>query len=135
MWTKQIGVAATTMGASGTDSIVLRLGRLVPNGLYTAWWTNTTPQRATGILSKAPGDPINADANGYASLNIEVPSDNSYQRLGVFYQADGKMPGTTTPGVMGSVAYIALIGAFPGPAGAIPTTTRLAATAPATTAP
>ncbi len=117
MWNKQIGVAAMTMGSSGADSIVLRLGRLVPNGLYTAWWTNSTPSRATGILPKAPGAPITADADGWASLSFEAPSDNNYQRLGVFFQADNKMPGTDTPGAMGSVAYIALIGGFPGPAG------------------
>ena len=123
MWTKQIGVATMSHGTNGTDSVVLRLGRLVPNSLYTAWWINATPKRATGILSKAPGDPIKPNADGMATLSFEVPSDNNYQRLGVFFQADGNMPGTDTPGTMGSVAYIALVGLFPGPAGiALPPT-------------
>ncbi len=115
-WSKAIGVAQMSMGTDGTDTIVVKLGRLVPKGLYTLWWVNMKPSMSMGPATKPPANELKADANGYATTTFTVPSKNDYQTLFVAFHADGKTHGNE-PGKSGVETFSHLMGAFPGPAG------------------
>ncbi len=115
-WNQAIGVAAMSMGSTDTDTIVVRLGRLVPNGVYTLWWVNMKPSMSMGPAAKPPANSFKSDAHGNAVATFTAPSKNDYQTLFVAYHADGKTHGQE-PGKMGSETFSHLMGAFPGPAG------------------
>jgi hypothetical protein len=119
IWLKAIGVASMSMGSTGTDTIVVKLGRLVPDGLYTLWWVNMKPSMTMGPAAEPPANQFNADANGNATVTFTVPSKNDYQTLFVAFHADGKTHGKD-PGKSGVETFSHLMGAFPGPAGMSP---------------
>jgi hypothetical protein len=118
-WDKAFGVAEMTMGTSGSDSIQVLTGGLVPNGLYTLWWVNAQPSMTMGPLTSGSNNSFKADANGYGTNSFSVPSDNKYQLLVIVYHADGQTHGDM-PGTMGSQSFSHLSGEFPGPGGMAP---------------
>lgn len=115
-WDKAFGVAEMLMGNAGKDTITVKAGGLVPNGLYTIWWVNMKPAMTMGPLTTPANNTFKADSNGYGTITFEVPSKNDYQVLFVVYHADGKTHGED-PGKMGSESYSHLMGEFPGPSG------------------
>jgi hypothetical protein len=119
VWSKAIGVAWMSMGSNGTDTIVVKLGRLVPDGLYTLWWVNMKPSMTMGPAVKPPDNEFKTDANGNATVTFTVSSKNDYQTLFVAFHADGKTHGTD-PGKSGVETFSQLMGAFPGSAGMSP---------------
>ncbi|MHB8629725.1 MAG: hypothetical protein ACYDBJ_20945 [Aggregatilineales bacterium] len=118
-WDKAFGVAEMTMGTTGSDTIVVLAGGLVPNGLYTLWWVDAEPTMTMGPLTNGSNNSFKADANGYGTISFSVPSDNKYQLLFVVYHADGQTHGDM-PGTMGSQSFSQLSGEFPGPGGMAP---------------
>jgi len=118
-WDKAFGVAEMTMGTTGSDTILVLTGGLVPNGLYTLWWVNAQPSMTMGPLTSGSNNSFNADANGYGTITFSVPSDNKYQMLVIVYHADGQTHGDM-PGTMGSQSFSHLSGEFPGPGGMAP---------------
>ncbi len=113
--------ATVTMGMDGNDSIVLRGSGLVPDGVYTLWWVNNMMDMANMSMGPVGGSPANefiADADGDVFAFLNVPSDNDYQTLVVAYHADGNTYGDN-PGEMGVITFGHLMGAFPGPGGAM----------------
>ena len=128
-WTNAFAVAEMTMGSTGSDTIIIKAGKLVPNGLYTAWWVNMKPTMTMGPAGTA--NSFKTDVNGYGTITITVPSENDYQTLFIVYHADGKTHGTG-PGKMGSESFSQLMGEFPGPGSMA--SSDMAATMVATTA-
>ena len=115
-WEKAGGTANMSMGSTGTDTVVLKLHDLVPNGQYTAWWVNMKPSMSMGPAGGTGHNEFKADGSGNATTSVTVASKNDYQVLDVVYHADGKTHGND-PGKMGSESFNQLSGPFPGPSG------------------
>lgn len=121
------GISTDWMAAQGEAKVVARQGEqdvvelearnLVPNGLYTVWWVNKgTLGMDMGPGGGSPDNEFRADANGNATVKIEVPSNSNYQMMVVAYHADNQTHGKS-PGEMGKTTFNHLIGPWPGPAG------------------
>lgn len=119
VWQEAAGSAEIVAEADGEYTVALQASGLIPDGLYTTWYiipgvAGTAAGQEVGPAGALPNE-FRADADGQASFEFSVPSDNEYQDLVVAYHSDDMSHGEE-PGAMGEVTFGQLAAAFPNPA-------------------
>ena len=117
-WQEASGAATITSQSAEAYTVQLEANGLVPDGLYTTWYVipgvaGTAAGQEVGPAGSLPNE-FRADAQGNATFEFSVPTDNDYRDLVVAYHADDMTHGDA-PGAMGEVTFAQLMMGFPGP--------------------
>src|SRR5258708_37068249 len=74
-WLEAFGAVLTPDPVASTTTlnpVVLRLGNLVPNGIYSVWWGDDGAAATISALPNTPDNVFQADSNGYARVVLSL---------------------------------------------------------------